>query len=363
MSTIISEQAYFEAEYASTLALLAQNLQQAQQAAQQLCKWARQSKNPEWLGLSLRVLAKCQKALGQPNEAIASLQASIRHYKRHKLMPQAMQSYDELANLLHEQLAYYPALDAWLQSLEVATVLQASYGCIRAYLGIGKVHFAFGDYRKAMHFHQIAHNLSQPLQDKALECELNLNLAADAYRLGKYQEALSALEQISAHLPAGQKQPEWEAEVLTYNGLIQMHFEHFSEAQELLSQAYLLFRKHHLIAGQGQVMLALATCFAALQQADLAEECLQEAARLSDEHQLLPLAIESHTQLAKLYLDTGQYQAALSHRKRLHELVAGQHDQRGFPMQLSNQTKARLRRIERELETRKSILRLQSYVA
>ncbi|WP_157670773.1 tetratricopeptide repeat protein [Chitinibacter sp. GC72] len=331
---------------------------QAESAAQALLQQAKLQSDHELLAHAHRLLARSQHLQGKTGEAIRTLQAAIRFLQRHKLNQPIMQAYDELGSLLYEQLNYYAALDAWLKSLEIATVLQTSHGCIRAYLGVGKVHFAFGDYRKATHFYQMAQSLSLPLQDARLDCEVALNLAASAYRLGEYNKAQAALGQVSLHLLEDLSQPAWEADVLTYNGLLHLHFSRYSVAQELLSQAYQLYRKHRLIGGQGQVMIALARCFTALAQADLAEECLLEAARLSTEHQLLSLGVESHTSLAQLYLEQGQHQSALQHRKLLHALLVGQHQEQGFPLQMSSHARMRLRKIERELETRKIRLRL-----
>lgn len=363
MSSTLDAKAHFDAQHERALSLLQQDPAAALAIAEALNKSVKQYKNPSWGGLALRLLAKCQRQLGDKPRAISTLQTAIRYLKRNQLMQQCMQCYNELGTLLFEQLEYYPALDAWLKSLEIATALQAYHGCVRAYLGVGKVHFACGDYRKAQSFHLIAQQLSQPLQDKELDCEVALNLAADAYRLAEYDEALIALSQISQHILNDLNQPEWEAEVLTYDGLIHLHFERYSEAQELLSQAYQHFRKNHLIGGQGQVMIALAKCFIALNQIDLAEECLQEGARLGHEHQLLQLAVESHTQLAQLYLDSAQYPLALQQRKILHTLIASQYGELGLAMQLPGQTQARLRRVERELELRKTTHHLMQFVA
>ncbi|WP_373973773.1 tetratricopeptide repeat protein [Chitinibacter sp. SCUT-21] len=360
MNSLLDAKAHFDAQYHA--ARHEHDPHSALQLAQSLLTYSQQAHNPNWCSISQRLIAKCQKQIGERAAAIQTLQAAIRYAKRHQLMQQTMHGYDELGTVLYEQLAYYPALDAWLKSLEIATLLQAMHGCVRAYIGVGKVHFAFGDHHKALHFYQTAHSLCQPLDDIELNCEVSLNLAACLYRLGEHDQALFALSQISQHILNDLNQPEWEAEVLTYDGLIHLHFERFSVAQELLSQAYQRFRKTKHATGQGQVMQALARCFVQLKQLDLAEECLLEAARLGAEFHLPTLAAESHTALAQLYLDSGQYQQALEHRKQLHHVIAGQSDERGFPLQLSSKTQTRLRRIERELENRKTKLRLQQFV-
>ncbi|QLG89116.1 tetratricopeptide repeat protein [Chitinibacter bivalviorum] len=354
----MSTECLFSEQYAAALALLTQNTEQAQAQATQLVAIARQQQDGEWIGQAYRLQAKAQSLAGQKKDAIKTLQTAIRYLKRLKHMPPVMQCEDELGQLYYEQLDYYLALDSWLKSLEIAALLQDSRGCIRAYIGVGKVHFAFGDFRKAMHFHLIANSLSLPLQDKELDCEVALNIATAAYRLGELDRALAALGQVSQHLLDGINHPEWRAEVLTYDGLIHLHFERYREAQEILSQAYQLFRHNKLVAGQVQVMSALARCFIGLNQIDLAEECLQEAVRLSERQQLATLLLESQSLLAELYLDSGQYKLALEHRKKLHDLLTGQSLGQGFPLKLSRHSSARLRKIERELEMSKSRHRL-----
>jgi hypothetical protein len=99
-------------------------------------------------------------------------------------------------------------------------------------------------------------------------------------------------------------------------------------------------------------MLALARSFRALQQQDLAEECLEEAARLGAAGQWPEISIEAHSQLAELYIDAGRYQPALVHRKALHALIAAQHQEQGQPLQLPRQATSQLRKLERELEPR-----------
>lgn len=356
-----TEQAFPEL-YATALACLTQNAEQAQVHATQLVAIARLRQDGDWIGQAYRLLAKAQNLTGQKQAAIKTLQTAIRYLKRLKHLSPVMQCQDELGQLYYEHLDYYLALDSWLKSLEIAAVLQDSRGCIRAYIGVGKVHFAFGDFRKAMHFHLIANGLSLPLQDKELDCEVALNIAMAAYRLGELDRALAALGQVSQHLLDDIHHPEWRAEVLTYDGLIHLHFERYHEAQEILSQAYQLFRHNQIVGGQVQVMSALARCFVGLNQIDLAEECLLEAVRLSELHQLATLLLESQTLLAGLYLDSGQYKLALEHRKKLHDLLTGQSFEQGFPLQLSRHSSARLRKIERELEMSKSRHRLQRLI-
>ncbi|WP_047396856.1 hypothetical protein [Chitinibacter sp. ZOR0017] len=328
-------------------------------AAPELLKAIRRAKQSEWLGLTHLLQARASYQLGEVPLACEQMQQAIRAYQRQQQLHPQLQCHDELANWLYSQLDYFRALDEWLKALEIATQLQATEGCIRAYIGVGKVHLAFGDDARAMECQQIAQQLCQPLADAQLDCEVNLNIATSAYRLGDDHLAASALQLVEQALAKHSLPPAWAAEALTVRGLLALRQTQYEEAQELLSQAYQRYRQLQQLAGQGRVMLALARSFRALQQQDLAEECLEEAARLGAAGQWPEISIEAHSQLAELYIDAGRYQPALVHRKALHALIAAQHQERGQPLQLPRQATSQLRKLERELETHKCWLRLR----
>ena len=327
-------------------------------AAKQLYSESQRAGVPRLIALTMQTEARVLKRLADKSAAIRLQNEVIRYIKREQLNADLAAAYRVLGQMLYDAMAYFKALDAWLKSLELASLEQDVPGITLAYIGIGKFYYAVGEYTQAIFYHQVALLAAKPLQRAALIAEINLNIAADAFRLRHFTLAQAALDEAQAALETGYDRPAWLGEVAYYRGMIDFELNHFAEAQEFLSRAYNIYRKSHNSWGEGHALLALGRAFLKLDEPEHAVECLRAACEICDQNQLAALGIEANEILAYLYVELGDNLQALHYHKRLHELICQTKNEHHSVLRLSRHAQQRLKTIETAFELAKLQARL-----
>ncbi|WP_027469661.1 tetratricopeptide repeat protein [Deefgea rivuli] len=327
-------------------------------AAKHMLSEAQSGQQPRQIALAMQTEARVLKRLPDKTPSIRQQNEVIRYLKREQLSTHLATAYRQLGQMQYDAMAYFKALDAWLKSLELAGQEQNIHDTTLAYVGIGKFYYAVGEYTRAMHYHQLALLAAKPLQQAALDAEININIAADAFRLHDFSAVEVALNRAQQALETGYDRPVWMGEITFYRGMICFEQSQFADAQEFLSRAYNIYRKNHNSWGEGHVLLALGRTFIKLNEPEHAAECLSTACEISEQHQLLALGIEAHEILAFLYIEQGDNALALQFHKRLHELICQNLPEQNTGLRLSRHAAQRLHDIEGAFDLAKIHARL-----
>ncbi|MGL4996940.1 MAG: tetratricopeptide repeat protein [Deefgea sp.] len=328
-------------------------------AAKQFYEDTLAARLPRQIALAMQTEARVLKRMADKTSAIRLQNEVIRYLKREHLNEDLAAAYRVLGQMLYDAMSYFKSLDAWLKSLELSGLVQNNHGSTLAYIGIGKFYFALGEYTQAIHYHQLALLAAKPLNRAALTAEINLNIAADAFRLHDFAVAQVALDEAQRALETGYDRPAWLGEVAFYRGMIYFELGQFVDAQEFLSRAYNIYRKCHNFWGEGHALLALGRAFLKLEEQEHAVECLSTACEICEQHQLAALGIEANEILAYLYIDLGDNFQALHYHKRLHELICQTKTEPHSVLRLSRHAQQRLK----EIETAFELAKLQAHLS
>ncbi|WP_035055784.1 tetratricopeptide repeat protein [Andreprevotia chitinilytica] len=293
--------------------------------------------------------ARALSHLGQSRAAITTLRDAVRLIEREKHPALLTWSLNELGELYYFAADYHAALDTWIKCLETASERGDMLYCAHAYMGIGKVYFAFDDFINALHFHRIAEQIVLPLGEDRLACAIQINLAADAYRLHDHGTALTALDAATGLMERGVQHSGWAAEVTSYYGLIHFEQREFESAERYLNDAYRIYRDAKNAWGESHVLLNLGRTYQKLGQPKAALECLQTANRVSDEANLPNFVLQTEELLSQLYLDVGEFKLALEHHKRLHAAVRERNRKQGGGLRLAKTTTQQLKQLDLRL--------------
>ncbi|UXY16034.1 tetratricopeptide repeat protein [Chitiniphilus purpureus] len=304
---------------------------------------ARRYGDPATTACALVTLGHAHQHVGALGEAQGAFRAAI------PLWNQAGDAYalaDARIELGHSYYAageYPRALATWLDSLEHVRETQDLNSGTRIYLGVGKMYYALEDFSSALRYHELALQLARRLNAPKPVCEVLINIAGDAYRLQRYERALTALSEADALLHSGVfTNHVWEAEVESYLGLIHFGRGEYEQARLKLDAAFAIHQQNQNLWGKSHVMLALGRTHARLGELARAEACLANASELAEQAKLTALMRQSAELRADLAVRQGDHRAALQHYKRMHALEAGDEPERPS-LQINRQVAERLR--------------------
>ena len=329
---------------------------QVQPRAEQLVAMATQLRDPALIVRAQRQRARIFGQNGQPRKGASVMHEVIRLLAREKRADLLAWAHNEEAEMHYFAGDYHQALDAWMRCLEIASERNERQFCALAYIGIGKVYFAFDDFANALQFHRTAEQIAQPLDQPVLSCGIHINIAGDAYRLHDYDTANRALSTAETLLDQGIIRPVWRAEVVYYRGLIHFEQNDYEQAERFLNDAYRIYRDTNNRWGEGRVLLHLGRTYQKLGRPQAALECLQTANHIGETAGLSGLRLQTEELLSQLYLDVGDFRQALVHHKRLHETVADQHQEQGG-LRLTKPLQTQLHQMDLQLQLER--MRLQ----
>ncbi|GLS04783.1 hypothetical protein GCM10007860_19310 [Chitiniphilus shinanonensis] len=319
--------------------------------ANALLNEARALGQPALVGQMLLERASAMFENGSRQQALESAREAQRYIAANHLDALRAQAQDRLAMYCYDMAEYLRALDAWLKCLEYASEQNDTYWCARAYIGVGKVYDALNDYSTARYFHGVALQLAEKQGNRRQVCQIQINLASVAYKLHDYDRALEALNSASECMEQLDMETDiWQAEVVSYYGLVYFERGEYQQAEHYLNQAHQIYRSHGNRWGETQVLLNLGRTYRKLGRTEEALEYLLNADRLAQLANLSPLMLQTEELLSQTYLETGRYREALIHHKRLHEVLARLNRSQGSPVRLSKTTANRLKELEHQLD-------------
>jgi tetratricopeptide (TPR) repeat protein len=149
------------------------------------------------------------------------------------------------------------ALDCWSQALVIARKINDRDLCTRVYLGVGQVYIGFGDYQAALGFNELALEMARRLNHDERKGEALLNVASDAYRLGRYNYTLQCVAEAEKLLNTTISNKVWSAEVVYFRGLVHCAQGHFLQAKLELETAFQLSDQNDNLWGKAHALVAL----------------------------------------------------------------------------------------------------------
>ncbi|WP_273431315.1 tetratricopeptide repeat protein [Chitinibacter tainanensis] len=202
------------------------------------------------------------------------------------------------------------ALDQWSNALQLARKLSDRGLICRVYLGVGQVYIGFNDIPSALAFNELALELARLLNDDQRKGEALLNVASDAYRLGRYNYTLQCIAEAEKLLQSTVTNAIWSAEVVYYRGLVHTRQQHYAQARAELETAYMLSDRNDNLWGKAHALTALGELLLLLDDPS-AGETLSNAFGLASGAQLQALMQRCATGLVGWYKQQDQHEAAL----------------------------------------------------
>lgn len=197
------------------------------------------------------------------------------------------------------------ALDCWSAALVIARKINDRDLCIRVYLGVGQVYIGFGDYQAALSFNELALEMARRLNHDERKGEALLNVASDAYRLGRYNYTLQCVAEAEKILENTISNKIWSAEVVYYRGLVHAAQGHFAQAKLELETAYLLSDQNDNLWGKAHALTALGETLLQMQESNTGD-VLEKAHQMASSGGMSLLIQRASRALISWYEQQGQ---------------------------------------------------------
>ncbi len=316
-------------------------------------EWVKAARSDAQLhGLALDILGHAHQHFSHHPLAQAAFSEAAQRYTKAGLKTSATTSLILLGRSYLLNGEPFSALDQWSKALLLARDSQDLAQCAKVYLGVGQVYIGFGDDESALRYNEMALKMSKVLGDIRLECEANVYVASDCYRLHRYSQALLAIDRAEVLLAQLEKNKVWTAEIVYYRGAIHAGQGQFVQAQLELEIAYELSTANDNLWGRLHALTALGEVLLETQN-PTAESILLQALAMADQIQLERIQTRCCTALINYYLKNQKFDSALPlyarffARNNLASASIGRHHQQKI----------------NQLETQSRILQLQRYAA
>lgn len=288
--------------------------------ADDILRLAREGNDADATALAMIERARVLFLRGERKAAEKDLQKAVRYTAHQGAQHSLSLALSRLAQVFYYMADYYRSLDTWVKCLEASSENGNLRNAIDAYIGVGKVYFAFRDYDLAIHYHELAKSLAADEATHELNAEIHINLAADYFAVGDFdatEHALTLAQTAMAHF----SNPTWLGEIQSRYGQINYARADFLGAADYFNQALIIFVEHHSLWGKLTTELNLGRVYINLQRYVEGKVLLNDAAALARQSELPALELEVESLLATLCQETGEYAEALQHHKRFHALA------------------------------------------
>ncbi|QLG88735.1 tetratricopeptide repeat protein [Chitinibacter bivalviorum] len=204
------------------------------------------------------------------------------------------------------------ALDHWSNALQIARKINDRELCIRVYLGVGQVYIGFGDMESALQFNELALEMARRLNHDERKGEALLNVASDAYRLGRYSYTLQCIAEAEKLLETTISNKIWSAEVVYFRGRVHAQQGHYAQAKLELETAYQLSEQNDNLWGKAHALTALSETLLKMGDGQTGQ-VLEDAHQLAKMANLAPLLLRCSQALITWYEQCGDVSASLPH--------------------------------------------------
>ncbi len=243
------------------------------------------------------------------------------------------------------------ALEQWSKALVSARDLGELRQCSKIYMGISQVYIGLGHDETALHYNEMALKIANNLGDTLLQCETQLFVASDYFRLQRYTEALAAIDNAEHWLGVPVINKVWSAEVIYYRGMIHAAQGLLEQAKIELETAYALSSQNENLWGSVHALSVLGEVLLQLQDQGC-ESVFRQALALCIQVSMPALTKRCANGLIQLYLQQNRPEMALP----LYAYLFESHQE--VTQHLSPRHRQRIT----QLETRSRILQLQRSV-
>jgi tetratricopeptide (TPR) repeat protein len=262
--------------------------------------------------LAYVILGHAWQHISEHQKAQVAFSAAIEGFKN------AQRPHDEteamillgMSHLLSE--APLRALDCWSGALMVARKINDRDLCIRVYLGVAQVYIGFGDDHAALSFNELALEMARRLNHDERKGEALLNVASDAYRLGRYSYTLQCIAETEKLLNTTLSNKIWSAEVVYYRGVVHLAQGHYLQAKLELETAYQLSDRNDNLWGKAHALIALGEALLKMDDAT-AGEILEQAHTLAQASKIAALILRASLALIEWHERQGDLAATLAH--------------------------------------------------
>ncbi|WP_373975001.1 tetratricopeptide repeat protein [Chitinibacter sp. SCUT-21] len=229
----------------------------------------------------------------------------------------------ERGNLLyHIGIAHYTtgdfgtALDFWRDCLNLENEGFSAATRINTHISVGQLYFAFHMPEDALRHHQQAMKWVDSQIESELYVRVLINLVADLYELGRYDEALSYLDEAEPQARAIEHF-EYVGEALGYRTMILLAQNRLDEIASILEQGHAMER--YWAWGEISWKVVTGKILQAQHEYSQAIECFLEALALSNKYECTSKVHIIHSVLAHAYGDMGNHELAEKHQRLYQE--------------------------------------------
>lgn len=282
---------------------------------------------------------------GGYQEAIPLFAHALSLAEESNLVAIIAEALQEIARAHFAVAEYDVALQYWSRCLDVSHSAQAHDAWLRALIGLGQIYNAHGDFTSALAHHRWALSSWKEGDDPALYVSAAINVGVDLYQQQRLDEAVEILQQTRS------TNSEQKAEIHSILGLIHLAQGAYAVAEQDLKSALEINRAQGNALGYATNLLSLGRLSMAHQNYGPArsqlEKALEKANNMGTPHLLLQIELA----LAENYEASSEWQQALYHFKRYHELQqqlsrhASPHRIQAMEMQLEVE-KARMENVQ-----------------
>ncbi|WP_373976516.1 tetratricopeptide repeat protein [Chitinibacter sp. SCUT-21] len=258
------------------------------------------------------ILGHAWQHLSEHHKAQMAFSTAIEGFK------QAQRPKDETEAIILLGMSYLQsgeplrALDSWSTALLLARKINDREQCTRVYLGVSQVYIGFGDFHSALSFNELALEMARRLKHAERKCEALLNVASDAFRLGRYSYTLQCVAEAEKILATSVSNKIWSAEVVYFRGRVHAEQGHCLQAKLELETAFQLSEQNENLWGKAHALIALGEVLLKLNDAS-AGEVLERAHAMAVEAKLNPLVQRGSLALIAWYEEQGDLEATLPH--------------------------------------------------
>ncbi|GGP26497.1 GGDEF domain-containing protein [Silvimonas amylolytica] len=288
---------------------------------------------------------------GQVETGTPILERAIEAARRHRLVNDLPVALDQAADSVLLQGRFDQAMRYWVECLELAIAARNTALCVRSHLGIGKIHFALGDFETAKTHHLRSAEYGHTFYDPTIYCATYLCLAADFLRLEQTPSAFVALKIAHDALPKARGKAVWQIELAAYYTEAHTRNGDYAAAQTWIDEALDACEQGSQRQQWGEIITRIAW-------AGLLEHQNKPADALTQLHQALDdalilnapsLVLRIHHKLYAVNKAFGQFEAALHHHRAWHQALESQMA-RLNEQKVQNATQRRLARLEQRME-------------
>lgn len=214
---------------------------------------------------------------------------------------------------------YAEALEHLLNALELATEMDDESLKASALNNLGLLYLRMEDFPKALDYLKKSLDLAAAIQNREIEADLLENICVAYLNLGKYSDALSHSQKgIVLYQRSGNRYGE--ANALSTAGEVYAAMGHTIEALRYYQRSLEICQTINYVQGTANTHLLIGNIEFQNNDVDNALRHMVQALEDSEKGQDTNLVFRAHFHLSQIYREMEDYQMALSHYEKFHQI-------------------------------------------